>query len=77
MDITIVLIRFGRPVTSAGQRNATLLRVAFRASGGFGGLRRPLNFKVAEETKFCPANESRVSLRESFSEEAGAFMPRR
>jgi hypothetical protein len=34
VDITTVLIRFGRPVTSAGQRNATLLRVAFRVSGG-------------------------------------------
>jgi hypothetical protein len=34
VDITTVLIRFGRPVTSAGQRNATLMRVAFRVSGG-------------------------------------------
>jgi hypothetical protein len=34
VDITTVLIRFGRPVTSAGQRNATLFRVAFRVSGG-------------------------------------------
>ena len=34
VDITTVLTRFGRPVTSAGQRNATLIRVAFRVSVG-------------------------------------------
>jgi len=34
-DITAVLIRLGRPVTSAGQRNATLIRVAFLVSGAF------------------------------------------
>ncbi|MGO9337367.1 MAG: hypothetical protein ACLPY1_07665 [Terracidiphilus sp.] len=35
VDITTALNRLGRPVTSAGQRNATPMRVAFRVSGAF------------------------------------------
>jgi hypothetical protein len=48
VDITTVLSRFGRPVTSAGQRNATPIGVAFRTSGVNSGKSESLEERLAE-----------------------------